>query len=924
MMIARCINRTTSLKHFLKNLSARRLLAAAMFFLFVSCPLNAAKLLPRVGADAFAPVSMSNNVVLVGASGRNAEGSTDMGAVYIYREVSTVVSGTLIETVQLVPSGAGAQAYVGRSVFLAGNTALVGAIGAVDGMRGAAFLYRDLHLATNSKEQDAKLIATGTGRNAYLGFAGALSADASMAVVAGYGVSEFAGAAYVYRNLASVSGTVSQNAMLVASDAQAGAQFGWSVALSGNAALVGANEATVAGVSRAGAAYLFRNLATVTGTATENARLVASASTAAPHMLFGSSVAMDGPTALVGAHQARAGNKHRAGAVYVFRNLDSASGVKTENARLIASDAAPWAHFGNAVALSGSTALVGARNATCGNLTMGAVYLYLNIHAASPSGEMTEDIKLMASEAAEHYAFGSSVSFDGDRFAVGACRTATDDISEGRAYVGSVSAFTTLNSGDGAERVISGISFESERDWIIGDNTGDNAVYLDKGDVAAIAGGVFVGRQDDASGNNLVILGTLITESVWIGAPDNSGNILRVGPDADISALDTIYLSGRNSLVIDRPWQDENELFDYLGDTVLKVFDGDDWVIVTPENRHNYISVTGENQIQLVVSLGSPVSEPAKITSITVSGNTVTLDAELWSVGLDARTGRSAPDERIYKGGYYAIFSATELSEDAVWTFTGDKGELAFNGTFSTNITKNGDALFYRVATSDKPFDADGVPHADANVAYSWNISAYYTLNVRAGQSMFFANQLQQADTRASALFASLPAGIATVINLFRDDGTRVEISRDATGGWTNGNEPIPMGRGFHMLAQGADISVVVSGVLQSGNYEKPIPFKDKNSMFCSILPLAGPTASLGLLTTPGTEIVKRLDSGVNEEHTAGGVPARITWSKGADPVINIGEHFNLYYQQTGKTLLQDLWFNHTSLRGILINCATR
>ena len=90
------------------------------------------------------------------------------------------------------------------------------------------------------------------------------------------------------------SGTAwSQQAKLTAADAAAGDQFGYSVAVSGSIAVVGAALKN----SNTGAAYVFVRSGT---TWPQQAELTAS--DAAPGDVFGWSVAVSGTTAVVGAH----------------------------------------------------------------------------------------------------------------------------------------------------------------------------------------------------------------------------------------------------------------------------------------------------------------------------------------------------------------------------------------------------------------------------------------------------------------------------------------------------------------------------------------------------------------------------------------------------------------------------------------------
>jgi FG-GAP repeat len=81
---------------------------------------------------------------------------------------------------------------------------------------------------------------------------------------------------------------------------------------------------------------------------------------------FGNSLALSGTTALIGALY----TNHGAGAVYV---LAETGGVWSQEAELTASDAAPDAVFGSSVALSGTTALIGAENADGGR---GEAYIF--------------------------------------------------------------------------------------------------------------------------------------------------------------------------------------------------------------------------------------------------------------------------------------------------------------------------------------------------------------------------------------------------------------------------------------------------------------------------------------------------------------------------------------------------------------------
>ncbi len=154
---------------------------------------------------------------------------------------------------------------------------------------------------------------------------------------------------------------------LTASDAAAGDVFGFSVALSGDTALVGAVGDDDAG-SFSGSAYVFVR----SGTSwIQQAKLTAS--DAASNDIFGGSVALIGDTALVGA----AGDDDAgsvSGSAYVFVRSGT---TWTEQAKLTASDAAAGDRFGIAVALNGSTALVVAPNDDDAAFSSGSAYVFV-------------------------------------------------------------------------------------------------------------------------------------------------------------------------------------------------------------------------------------------------------------------------------------------------------------------------------------------------------------------------------------------------------------------------------------------------------------------------------------------------------------------------------------------------------------------
>ena len=146
--------------------------------------------------------------------------------------------------------------------------------------------------------------------------------------------------------------------ILNASDGVAGDQFGRVVSGFGDSALVSTIESDSNGPS-SGSAYYFKGLNAASGVVSENVKLLNSDGENFDR--FGISASLFGDFALIGAHFDD-DNGSLSGGAYYFKNLDSASGTVTENAKLIASDGAADDLFGESVSLFGNSALVGARD----------------------------------------------------------------------------------------------------------------------------------------------------------------------------------------------------------------------------------------------------------------------------------------------------------------------------------------------------------------------------------------------------------------------------------------------------------------------------------------------------------------------------------------------------------------------------------
>ena len=215
--------------------------------------------------------------------------------------------------------------------------------------------------------------------------------------------------------------TLAQEAKLTASDAAAGDEFGNSVAINGETAVVGAPDDDTAAGNNAGSAYVF-----VRSGISWSQQAKLTASDAAAFDAFGKSVAIDGNTIVVGADlDSDAGSF--SGSAYVFVR----SGTSwSEQQKLTASDAAAGDQFGISVGISGETVVVGAVADDDGGASSGSAYVFVRSGTS-----WSQQQKLTASDAASGDFFGFAVTIGGDTVGVGAPQDDDGGTNSGSAYV---------------------------------------------------------------------------------------------------------------------------------------------------------------------------------------------------------------------------------------------------------------------------------------------------------------------------------------------------------------------------------------------------------------------------------------------------------------------------------------------------------
>jgi hypothetical protein len=298
-------------------------------------------------------VSISGTTVVVGAPGETANALSHAGHAYVF----DATDGSLITTLSSPSQTPG---NFGYSVAISGTTVVVGALFETANalpQAGNAYVFN----AT-----DGSLITTLTSPTPQFDgeFGESVSISGTTVVVGAphetISALTTAGHAYVFD---STDGSLT--ATLASPTPQTSGEFGFSVSVSGTTVVVGAPFETANALGDAGHAYVFD-----AATGSPIASLTSPYAQAGG--LFGYSVSVSCTTVVVGAPQETANGQTNAGHAYSF---DATTGFLTTT--LTSPNAQLDGIFGVSVAISGTTAVVGARQETgSGFAQAGHAYIF--------------------------------------------------------------------------------------------------------------------------------------------------------------------------------------------------------------------------------------------------------------------------------------------------------------------------------------------------------------------------------------------------------------------------------------------------------------------------------------------------------------------------------------------------------------------
>jgi len=355
--------------------------------------------------------------------------------------------------------------------------------------------------------------------------------------------------------------------LLLASDGAEHDEFGKSVSISGNYAVIGALANDENG-SNSGSAYIFYYDG---GNWYQQAKLTAS--DGADLDLFGKSVSISGNYVVIGA-SGNDDNGSCSGSAYIFVRSDT---TWTEQAKLTASDAATENNFGFSVSISGDYTVIGAMGNDENGTHAGAAYIFHR------SGTIwSQQAKLLASDGVAHDIFGKSVAIFGDYAIIGA--GSVD--SNGFCYIFKRSGTgwsqqAKLVASDGASQDLFGYSVSIFDDYAVIGACGDD-------DNGSYSGSVYVFIRSD----------TIWTEQVKLTASDGT---------ADNYFGYSVSISG-----------------DYIA--IGAYSDDDNGISSGSAYIFNRIGVSWYQQTKLLASDGAAYDKFGR--SVSISGNLVIIGAD--------------------------------------------------------------------------------------------------------------------------------------------------------------------------------------------------------------------------------------------------------------------------------------------------------
>jgi hypothetical protein len=298
------------------------------------------------------------------------------------------VNATPVAVLYVPNSGTGSSPYSGGALAISGDTIVMGPYVYVKPAGG----WKDMNPTATLSASD------GTSLGAVVAISGDTIVEADPFANSG------AGPAYVFMKPAGGWKDMPQTAELSVSEGLDYTDLGWSAAISGNTIALGSFSTST------GAVLVYREPSGGWTNMTQTAVLTGSDSPAA----LGSSLSMNGDEILSGALA-----EGKPQAAYLFVKPTSGWENTTETAKLSGADPNQYADYGEAVAIDGKVAIVGAPYFSRGRfLEEGGVYIF-----TEPAGgwkNMSSSTVITGADARHWASFGGALAVQGKTIVVGA------------------------------------------------------------------------------------------------------------------------------------------------------------------------------------------------------------------------------------------------------------------------------------------------------------------------------------------------------------------------------------------------------------------------------------------------------------------------------------------------------------------------
>jgi hypothetical protein len=316
-------------------------------------------------------VAIAGDTIAVAAVDQTVDSHVFEGAVYLYVEPATgwTSTGTAKATLKS-PVETDYEGF-GGSVAMTATTVVVGVDGSAGNYEGTVYVFTKPTRGWTSTAQGANLTPFGSETPDEL-FGRDVGISGNTIVVSAIGVQR----AYLYVKPSNGPWVDAVESRELQGDSTPSYQFGDAVAISGGTVVVGENEATISGHTKAGAAFVFVEPSAGWGTVTDpdpTAAAVLEASAPAANDEFGEVVSVLGAQVMVAAMNHTVGTHGNQGAVYVFSRPTAGWANATESSQLVAANGASGDLFGNAIGQGASYTVVGARSRQADT---GAAYLF--------------------------------------------------------------------------------------------------------------------------------------------------------------------------------------------------------------------------------------------------------------------------------------------------------------------------------------------------------------------------------------------------------------------------------------------------------------------------------------------------------------------------------------------------------------------